>query len=281
MPKLTNRVMDYAGVLLGVFITAVGLSWFLIPSKIAAGGVSGLATVIYYLFNFPVGLTMLALNIPLFLASFKILGLRFGAKTIFGAATLSLMVDLLNEWAFPLTSDPILACVYGGVISGIGLGITFRFGGSTGGTDMAAQILARYFPISVGQALLVVDGFVIILAGLVFGPELALYALVSVFISTKTIDIVQEGQSYAKAAFIIANDPHTIGNIIMESLGRGATLIQAKGMFTGLGRDMLFVIVSRSEIAKLKQIVSEIDQRAFVVIADVSEVLGEGFISLS
>lgn len=281
MPKLTNRVMDYAGVLLGVFITAVGLSWFLIPSKIAAGGVSGLATVIYYLFNFPVGLTMLALNIPLFLASFKILGLRFGAKTIFGAATLSLMVDLLNEWAFLLTSDPILACVYGGVISGIGLGITFRFGGSTGGTDMAAQILARYFPISVGQALLVVDGFVIILAGLVFGPELALYALVSVFISTKTIDIVQEGQSYAKAAFIIANDPHTIGNIIMESLGRGATLIQAKGMFTGLGRDMLFVIVSRSEIAKLKQIVSEIDQRAFVVIADVSEVLGEGFISLS
>ena len=218
---------------------------------------------------------MLALNIPLFLASFKILGLRFGAKTIFGAATLSLMVDLLNEWAFPLTSDPILACVYGGVISGIGLGITFRFGGSTGGTDMAAQILARYFPISVGQALLVVDGFVIILAGLVFGPELALYALVSVFISTKTIDIVQEGQSYAKAAFIIANDPHTIGNIIMESLGRGATLIQAKGMFTGLGRDMLFVIVSRSEIAKLKQIVSEIDQRAFVVIADVSEVLGK------
>lgn len=281
MPKLTNRVMDYAGVLLGVFITAVGLSWFLIPSKIAAGGVSGLATVTYYLFNFPVGLTMLALNIPLFLASFKILGLRFGAKTIFGAATLSLMVDLLNEWAFPLTSDPILACVYGGVISGIGLGITFRFGGSTGGTDMAAQILARYFPISVGQALLVVDGFVIILAGLVFGPELALYALVSVFISTKTIDIVQEGQSYAKAAFIIANDPHTIGNIIMESLGRGATLIQAKGMFTGLDRDMLFVIVSRSEIAKLKQIASEIDQRAFVVIADVSEVLGEGFISLS
>lgn len=281
MPRINRGViLDYAGVLLGVFITAIGLTWFLIPGKIAAGGVSGLATVTFYLFNFPVGLTMLALNIPLFVASLKVLGLRFGAKTLFGSAALSLIIDFMNNWAFPLTGDSLLASVYGGVISGIGLGIAFRFGGSTGGTDLAAQIIARYFPISVGQALLVVDGVVIALAGLVFGPELALYALVAVFISTKTIDVIQEGQSYAKAAFIIANDPDTIGNRIMEKLERGVTQINAKGMFTGSEREMLFVIVSRSEIAKLKQIVYDVEQDAFFVITDVSEVLGEGFISL-
>lgn len=280
MPKVTTRVIkDYAGVLLGVVITAFGLSWFLIPSKIAAGGVSGLAIVVFHLFNLPVGLTMLVLNLPLFIASFKVIGLKFGAKTVFGAVTISLLIDVFSKWATPLTSDPLLASVYGGVISGIGLGIAFRFGGSTGGTDMAAQLIARYFPISVGQALLIVDGLVISLAGFVFGPELALYALLVVFISTKTIDVVQEGPNYAKAAFIISNNPGEISNSIMSNLGRGVTQLRAKGMFTGAEREMLFVIVARSEITNLKQLVNEADKNAFVVIADVSEAIGEGFMS--
>lgn len=277
MNKVLLTLRGYLGVLLGVAITAFGLTWFLIPSKIAAGGVSGLATVTYHVFNFPVGLTMLALNIPLFIASITVIGTMFGLRTLFGTVLISVFVDLFARWAVPITSDSLLAAIYGGVIIGIGLGIAFRSGGSTGGTDMAAQLISRFFPISVGTALLIVDGIVIALAGVVFGPELALYALISVFITTKTIDIVQEGKTYAKAAMIISNDNDKIAASILTNLQRGATALQGKGVFTGTDRDVLYVIITRSELTKLRKLVHEVDANAFLVISDVHEVLGEGF----
>lgn len=274
-----NRKMlvDYGGILLGVIITAVGVSCFMIPAKIAAGGVSGLATVIYHLFKFPAGITMLVFNIPLFLASWRVLGPMFGAKTLFGTITLSIFVDLFNRWAVPMTEDLLLAAIYGGILSGVGLGIAFRCGGSTGGTDMAAQLVARFFPISVGQALLIVDGAVIVLAGAAFGLELAMYALIAVFLTTKTIDLVQEGQRYAKACLIISDHPDTIGRKIMDQLDRGVTSLRGKGMYTQGEKEVLLVIVSRMEIAKVKGIVAQVDKKAFVIIYDVHEVLGEGF----
>lgn len=277
MNRFLTILRSYLGILLGVVITAIGLGWFLIPNRIAAGGVSGLATVTYHLFEFPVGITMLALNIPLLIAGIKGLGASYGIKTVFGAVSLSILVEVVGGFPVSVTTDALLSAIYGGVISGIGLGIAFRFGGSTGGTDMAAQLIAKYFPISVGQALLVVDGIVIILAGVFFGAELALYALLTVYISTKTIDLVQEGQSYAKAAFIISQDPEGIGKAILAELERGVTALAGTGVFTGTQREVLFVIVSRNEITRLKMIVNNYDEQAFVVIADVYEVLGEGF----
>ncbi|HOB08981.1 MAG: YitT family protein [Limnochordia bacterium] len=277
MRKIGRVVREYLGVLIGVAVTAFGLTWFLIPGRIAAGGVSGLATVGYHLFDLPVGLTMLVLNIPLFAASITVLGAVYGAKTFIGTIVLSVLVDVFQRWAVPLTSDPLLTAVYGGVITGIGLGITFRSGGSTGGTDMAAQLVAHFLPTTVGRALLFVDGFVILMAGFAFGPELALYALLAVFISTKTVDLVQEGQSYAKAAFIISDHSDKVGELILSQLERGATALAGKGVYTGTEREVLFVIVSRSEIRTLCRLVSEIDPKAFVVISDVHEVLGEGF----
>ena len=277
MNKVLKTIGGYLGILFGVTITAFGLSWFLIPSRIAAGGVSGLATVTYHLFDIPVGLTMIVFNIPLFLVSFIVIGSVFGIRTVFGTITLSILIDVFANYAVPITTDPLLAAIYGGVLNGLGLGIAFRFGGSTGGTDMAAQLISRFFPISVGQALLIVDGLVIFLAGIFFGPELALYALLAVFISTKTIDLVQEGQSYAKAAFIISDHSEQIGQSVLSRLERGATMLQGKGVFTGSDREVLFVIVSRSEISILRQLVQEIDPKAFLVISDVREVLGEGF----
>lgn len=270
-------IVGYGGILLGVAITAFGVSFFLIPAKIAAGGVSGLATVIYHLTHFPAGVTMLLLNVPLFLLSWRVIGSVFGARTLFGTMTLSVLVDLFNRWAVPITEDLLLAAIYGGVLSGIGLGIAFRFGGSTGGTDMAAALLSRFFPTSVGQALLLVDGAVIVLAGLVFGLEPAMYALIAVFLSTKTIDLVQEGQNYAKACLIISNQPEAISQAIMEQLERGVTSLDGRGMYTRQGKEVLLVIVSRMEIAAVKRIVAENDPKAFVVIHDVHEVLGEGF----
>ena len=270
-------MLVYGGVRGGVAITALGCSFFLIPAKIAAGGVSGLATVIYHLTGFPAGVIMLLLNLPLFILSWRVLGSIFGARTLFGTVALSLFVDLFNRWAAPITEDLLLAAIYGGVLSGIGLGIAFRSGGSTGGTDMAAQLLARFFPTSVGQALLLVDGAVIVLAGAVFGLELAMYALIAVFISTKAIDLVQEGQSYAKACLIISDHPEPIGQAIMEQLERGVTSLEGQGMYTRHGKDVLLVIVSRMEIAAIKRIVASLDPKAFVIIHDVHEVLGEGF----
>lgn len=270
-------VLGYGGVLLGVIIAAFGVSFFLIPAKIAAGGVSGLATVVFHLTGFPAGITMLLLNIPLFLLSWRLIGPLFGVKTLFGTITMSLFVDLFNQYAVPMTSDLLLSAIYGGVISGIGMGIAFRAGGSTGGTDMAAQLMARFFVTSVGQALLVVDGFVIILAGLAFGLELAMYALIAVFITTKAIDLVQEGQNYAKATLIISEYAEEIGQTIMDRLERGVTSLDGRGMYTKDDKDVLLVIVSRMEIARVKEIVREFDEKAFVVIADVHEVLGEGF----
>lgn len=274
---LKRIILGYGGVLLGVIITAFGISFFLIPVKIAAGGVSGFATVIFHLTNIPVGITMLVLNIPLFLLSWRLIGPLFGAKTLFGTLTTSFFVDLFNRFAIPITNDLLLCAIYGGVIAGIGLGIAFRSGGSTGGTDMAAQLVARLFSISLGQGLLLVDGIVIILAGIAFGLELAMYALIAVFITTKTIDLVQEGQNYVKAILIISDQAETIGEIIMEQLDRGVTALDGRGMYTKIDREILLVIVSRVEISHVKSIVKEHDERAFVVIADVHEVLGEGF----
>lgn len=270
-------VQGYGGVLLGVIITAFGVSYFLIPAKIAAGGVSGLATVVFHLTKLPVGVTMLLLNGPLFLLSWRLIGPMFGAKTLFGTITISLFVDLFNQFALPMTEDLLLCAIYGGILSGVGLGIAFRSGGSTGGTDMAAQLVARIFPTSVGQALLLVDGFVILLAGIAFGLELAMYALIAVFLTTKTIDLVQEGQNYAKACLIISNQAESIGQGIMERLERGVTSLDGRGLYTNSQKEVLLVIVSRIEITRVKEIVREFDEKAFVVIHDVHEVLGEGF----
>ena len=273
----TKAAGEYAGILAGAAVTAVALDWFLVPNRIAAGGVSGLATITYHLFGWPVGVTMLALNVPLFIAGLRVIGLHFGLKTLVGAVAISAFVDTLAPYLEPITKDPLLASIYGGFIAGLGLGITFRFGGSTGGTDMAARLLQRFSSLSAGSALLAVDGAVILASAIAFDPEVALYALISVFITTQTIDLVQEGRPYAKAAFIISEKSDAIGEAVLRELDRGVTALSGRGLYTGTQRQILFVIVGRDEIHALRSLVREIDPRAFVVIADVSEVLGEGF----
>lgn len=273
--RWTAFAREYLGVVLGVTITAVGLDWFLIPNRIAAGGVSGLATILFHTAGVPVGLSMLLINVPLFLLALKVLGPHFGVKTLLGVFVLSGAVDALEGVLPPLTGDPLLAALYGGVVTGLGMGLAFRGGGSTAGTDMAAQILHRLVGVTVGEALLVMDLFVIALGGIFFNVELALYALLSLFITSKTIDVVQEGRDFAKAAYIISERTTEIGSAVLSRLERGATYWQGRGMFTGQERQVLFVIVNRTELSALKELVQSIDPRAFMVIADVREVLGD------
>ncbi|MDI6869898.1 MAG: YitT family protein [Bacillota bacterium] len=268
---------DYLAILIGAVLTALALDLFLVPNKIAAGGVSGLATVVFHLFRFKVGLVMLVINIPLFLLSLKMLGPTFLARTLFGLVALSFATDLLS-FLRPLTQDALLAALYGGVLSGLGIGITLKWGGSTGGTDLAAMILHRWLKTSVGQALLFIDFVIIVLAGVVFqSAELAMYAMIALFITSYGIDLVQEGMPYAKTAYIISDRAEEIAHAVLHQMGRGVTALRGRGVYTGTDRNVLFIIVARGEIAQLKELVRGIDPRAFVVISEAHEVLGEGF----
>jgi uncharacterized membrane-anchored protein YitT (DUF2179 family) len=289
-PKMPGRVLrsrpvrDYFWMTLGMLLTAWALDAFLIPNRIASGGVSGLATVFHYfladrgLLAVPVGVTMLVLNIGLLALGIRARGWRYGAKTIYGAVGLSVMIDALAPLTPHLAAkDPLLAVLWGGALTGIGMGMVFRVGGNTGGTDIIAQLLTTKISLGVGQLMLLVDGFVLILAGFQFGPELALYGAVAVFVMSTTVDVVQEGLSTEKAAYIFSLKSGEIGAAILSELGRGATAFAARGMYTGDAREVIFCVVSRRELDDLKNIVHVLDPDAFLVISDVHEALGEGF----
>jgi len=254
---------EILGVSVGIALTALGLDMFLIPNKIAAGGVSGIATILHYLVGVPVGAAMLALNVPLFLMAIYRLGLKFGFRSLYGTLAVSLSIDALAPFVPVPTGDLLLACLFGGVLVGLGLGIVFRCRGTTGGTDLAAAVLRSY----TGAA-----------AGFAFNSaELAMYALITIFVTSWLVDLVQEGFSYAKAFIIITDHADQIAPVILKGLNRGATAWKARGMFSGGERQVLLSVVQRSEVSRLKELIYSIDPGAFVILADVHEVLGEGF----
>jgi len=268
----------------GILMTAWALDAFLIPNKIAAGGVSGLSTVLYYWFQenlgvtIPVGVQMLVLNGILLVIAWRLRGVAYLAKTLYGAVALSVAVDVLAAVTPQLAADDLLlAALYGGAITGLGMGLVFKAGGNTGGTDIVAQLLARRVPFGVGQIMLVVDVGVTLLAALQFGPKLALYGAVAIFVATMTIDLVLEGISVEKAVWIISDASDRIGESVTQELGRGATRLEATGVWTGEKRGTLLVVLSRNELDDLKAIVAAHDPTAMVVISNVHEAIGEGF----
>lgn len=291
LSKLGTRVLrwrpvrTYGLITIGVIITAFGLDAFLIPNKLAAGGVSGLATILHYVLQpygiaLPVGTAMLVMNIALLAAAMWRRGWRYAARSVYGTVALSLAIDgiaLLWPQLHLASGDPLLASLYGGVIVGLGLGLVFKAGGNTGGTDIVAQLLVRRTGLGVGQLILIADGFVTLAAAVAFGPTLALYGLVAVFIQGFVIDVVQEGLSVEKACFIMSEEWVRIGDAVMNELGRGATLLHGVGMWTDSERPVILTVISRREIDALKSIVKTLDPTAFVIVSDVREVLGEGF----
>jgi uncharacterized membrane-anchored protein YitT (DUF2179 family) len=280
----SRPVRDYALMTLGICVAAWAIDAFLIPNKIAAGGVSGLATIIYYVlkdsfgFKLTVGIQMLLMNGVLLLIAMRARGLSYVAKTVYGAVGLSVMIDVFARFTMPLaTDDLLLAALYGGAVSGLGMGMVFRAGGNTGGTDIIGQLLSRRLPFGVGQIMLVADAAVTAVAGIVFGPKLALYGAVAIFVGSATIDLVLEGIAVEKAVWIISDSWQEIAAGITQDMGRGATKVDATGCWTGEPRGMLFVVVSRNELADLKSIVAAVDPTAMVTISNVHETIGEGF----
>ncbi|MCJ8011059.1 YitT family protein [Paenibacillus sp. KQZ6P-2] len=271
-------------IILGAAIYAFGLLYFIIPNQLMEGGVTGITVLLNYAFAIPPALSTLLLNIPLFMLGWKILGGKQMIYTGVGIASLTFFLWLFEKlinagWIIPFQTerDYILAALYAGVTLGTGLGIVFRFGGTTGGSDIVARICNRRFGWSMGQIILAID-VIIIAASLFFIPrERILYTLVAVFISSKVIDFIQEGAYAAKAFTIISDHAPEIADLITVEMDRGVTLIPAIGAYSKQAKHMAYCVVARQEIRRLNEIVKSIDPRAFVIINDVHDVLGEGF----
>ena len=277
MAKFWSRYREYFLIIGGTILIVLGLNLFLIPNKIASGGVSGAATILHYVFHWPVGTVTLCINIVLFALAFKDLGKSFGLKSLGATILFSVLLDVMQFQ--PLTSNPFLACVYGGVIMGLGMGLVFRGNASTGGTDLVAKMVHRRIPgIGIGWMVFFVDFLVVVAAGIAFNPELALYALATLYLSSHVIEIVLEGANSARAFLIISDKSLIIQQRIFSELQRGVTRINGQGGYSESDKQMLLcVLEGRQEIATLKKIVREEDSKAFLIISDVREVTGEGF----
>jgi uncharacterized membrane-anchored protein YitT (DUF2179 family) len=275
--ELKTTLVDFTGILVGSVILAVGMNMFMIPNMLAPGGVSGLAVVLYHLFRLPVGATIILLNIPLFIVGYLVLGPRVVIQSLLGTFLFSIAVEATAPYLPAATDDLLLASVYGGVVMGIGVGLVFRFRGSTGGTGLLSLILAKAKGISPGQAMLWGDLVVLAAAVFVFGSEAAMYAAVALFVSVKVIDGILEGLGLAKSVIIITKSGEAINEKLLYELGRGVTWLEGHGGYTGQSREVLLCVVTRQQIATLKTIIRNIDPDAFVIIGNATEVHGEGF----
>lgn len=286
--KIQNKnillLRKYMTIMVGSILMALAVNLIFEPMGLVTGGVSGIAIVVKQLTGFlweggiPVWVVTVACNIPLFLLGAKVKGIRFLFSALFGTVSfiLALMVVPVHDLQL---NDYLLASILGGVVSGVGIGMVFSVQASTGGTDLLAIILQRYNRhISIPQILIFIDGSIIFLGALVFGLGNALYATIAVFLTTKVSDAILEGLKFAKIAYIISDDYVHIADAIMHNMERGVTGINATGMYSNKDKKMLFCVVSKKEIIRIVEISKKIDPKSFVIVSDVREVMGEGFI---
>ncbi|MDQ0269076.1 YitT family protein [Cytobacillus purgationiresistens] len=270
------RVLDYVYVLVGSALVAISFNLFLLPNNVASGGVSGISTILKDLLGWEPAYVQWAFNIPLFIAGVIFLGKQFGVKTLIGTIFLPFVVFLTKDIE-PLTTDPLLASLFGCIGVGLGLGIVFRGKASTGGTDLAAQIINKYTGLTLGTCVAMIDGLIVLSAAIVFDIELGLYALIGLYVTSKTIDLVQIGLGRTKMALIITNNQNEVREGILHKIDRGVTKLSAYGGYTDHERPVLMCVVDQTEFTKLKQLVKTIDPSAFIIVTDASEVHGEGF----
>ncbi|WP_458412711.1 YitT family protein [Schinkia sp. CFF1] len=279
--KITIKLKNVFFILLGAAILSFGLVYFNMENNLAEGGFTGITLLLYFLFKIDPSITNLVLNIPLFFIGWRFLGRTTFIYTILGTVSVSIFLWIFQRYrpfSIPLHDDLTLAALFAGVSIGSGLGIIFRYGGTTGGVDIIARLVNKYIGWSMGKTMFMFDACVIT-TSLIFylSYREAMYTLVLVFVSAKVIDFMQEGAYYAKGAMIISEKSADISNQIMQDMGRGVTVLKGMGSFTNQERNVLYCVVGRNEIVKLKGIINSVDPHAFVSVSDVHEVLGEGF----
>lgn len=292
--KIIENVRDFIIILFGCILFGISYAWFLIPFKVSPGGVGGIAQILFHLFGFPAGISMIIINVPLFVVAWIFLGKQFGFRSFLGMMLGALFIDLFapetlynnfeflrkvintQYWAF--TDNILLASIAGSVLLGLGLGIIFRARGSTGGTDIPVAMMKQYMGTSLGSGYWVVETVIILTIGIVFQDlNLIIWGYLNLFITTQIIDFTAEGIPYVKGAYIISGNELAIKNRIFGELDRGITVFHSEGGYTGKRHNVLFCAVNRRQIAQLRRIVKEEDPKAFMILVDVNDVMGDGF----
>lgn len=292
MTKTTIKQWIY--IFVGAFLISAAFVLFINPYKIVPGGVYGAGVVFHYLFpSIQVGTFGLMLDVPLLLISFLLFGGKFGAKTIAAALSIPVIMDsmtyMIGENAetmlsgtINLTNDVLLACLFGGVIMGLGLSCILKSHATSGGTDIIAMIVSKYMKMPISRALMIVDSVVVLFGLIVLGDwKVPLYSLVTIFVTTKVIDFILEGGSNDKLLFILSEKHKDIRDYILNDMGRGGTIIKSAGMYTDAPKEMIFVVISRSEMPSLQDMVRKTDPAAFVIVVNAHETLGDGFKTFS
>ncbi len=275
--KRHKTLFQYLLIIIGSFIMGFAIKSIYDPAGLVTGGVSGVAIILRYVADVPLWLTNTLLNIPLFIAALMIKGWQFIKRTLVATISLSAALFILPEFAF-LKGDLLLSALFGGAVCGIGTGMVFAFRATTGGSDMLATLIQTKLRIfSVPQIMFVIDGIIVLTGATVFGIRYALYAVIAIFVVTRISDSILNGLNFSKQAIVISDKSEDIAKEVMDRLERGVTSVEATGMYSGKHRKMLICVVSPREIITLRDIVRSYDRSAFVIIDDVSEVFGEGF----
>lgn len=276
--KTKNVLIQGIGTIIGAFIMAIATSLFLLPNQLSSGGFAGIATILYYFLKIPMGATILAFNIPLFLFAGYKLGKSFLVKSTIGTITFSMSIDILDKLT-PLTQDRFLACIYGGIIIGLGTAIILKVNSSTGGSDLISMLVKKYNPdIRTSNVIIIVDTVIVALNVLFFREiEIGLYSAIAIYLMGKMIDIIFEGIYFTKLVIIISNKSQEISEEIGDKVGRGTTGLFGKGMYTNEHKTILMCAASRGDVARVKQTAKKIDPKSFIVIANAREVVGLGF----
>lgn len=274
--KFKNIVM----IILGSAIYSFGFVHFNMQNELGEGGFSGITLVLYFAFNWDVALMNLLLNIPMFIIGWKLLGRKMFAYTLIGTISVSIFLKIFNIYEFQLglEDDLFLVSLFAGVFVGLGLGIIFKYGGTTGGVDIIARLVFKYKGWSMGKTMFIFDAFVILLSWATFLNERSMmYTLVAVYVGARVIDFVQEGAYSARGAFIISERQNEIADLITNKLSRGVTILNGHGHFTKSSREVIYCVVAKNQISVLKSVISSVDPHAFVSITEVKDVMGEGF----
>ena len=284
--KITGKkpwYLEYLLIIIGTGLMATAITSCFDAAGMVTGGFSGIAIIVkagtkgLYGNGVPLWVTNLVLNVPVFILAAKIKGFSFVKKALMGDISLTVWLAVLPAWK--LSEDIFLAALYGGILQGVGIGLVFLGGGTTGGTDLLAAIIQKYMQhYSIAQVMQFVDGAVVVAGMYVFGVERALYAIIAVYLVTKVSDGIIAGLKFSKAVYIITDKPDEVSRMVMEDIDRGITGIRAKGMYSGNDKLMLFCVVGKKELVHLKEMIDEIDPKAFVIVGDAREVHGEGFI---
>lgn len=284
--KITGKkpwYLEYLLIIIGTGLMATAITSCFDAAGMVTGGFSGIAIIVkagtkgLYGNGVPLWVTNLVLNVPVFILAAKIKGFSFVKKALMGDISLTVWLAVLPAWK--LSEDIFLAALYGGILQGVGIGLVFLGGGTTGGTDLLAAIIQKYMKhYSIAQVMQFVDGAVVVVGMYVFGVERALYAIIAVYLVTKVSDGIIAGLKFSKAVYIITDKPDEVSRMVMDDIDRGITGIRAKGMYSGNDKLMLFCVVGKKELVHLKEMIDEIDPKAFVIVGDAREVHGEGFI---